>query len=153
MNKFSIFTTFLFMFTLAGCNYNQVVMNLDQSISYDLKFDNSLPDSYKKKISSIFKSSEDTNDKYITLKNYSLKRYDVYGGSALRALEGELTLSIQLMIYRNSETKKKDLKIIKRFKSNELNPYAQNEMINLLESDMQDEVINQVIIEVNTFEM
>ena len=57
------------------------------------------------------------------------------------------------MIDINSETKKKDLKIIKRFKSNELNPYAQNEMINLLESDMQDEVINQVIIEVNTFEM
>ena len=57
------------------------------------------------------------------------------------------------MIDINSETKKKDLKITKRFKSNELNPYAQNEMINLLESDMQDELINQVIIEVNTFEM
>ena len=46
MNKFSIFTTFLFMFTLAGCNYNQVVMNLDQSISYDLKFDNLLVNCY-----------------------------------------------------------------------------------------------------------
>ena len=153
MNKFSSFTTFLFLFVLVGCNYNQVTINLGQNSSYDLKFDDSLPDSYKNKMSSLFKSSKDGNHKNITLKNYSLKRYDVYGGSALRALEGELTLSIQLIIEINNEINRKDLKIVKRFKSNELNPYAQNEMISFLENDMQDEAINQIIIEVNTLEM
>jgi hypothetical protein len=42
---------------------------------------------------------------------------------------------------------------MKRYKSNELNPYAEDEMIKLLESEMQREILNKILIEVNFFEM
>jgi hypothetical protein len=42
---------------------------------------------------------------------------------------------------------------MKRYKSNELNPYAEDDMIKLLESEMQREILNKILIEVNFFEM
>ena len=42
---------------------------------------------------------------------------------------------------------------MKRYKSNELNPYSQDEMIKLLEREMQKEILNKIIIEVSLFEM
>ena len=64
-----------------------------------------------------------------------MKKYNVYGGNALRALEGELTLKTQIMIQSATKSSNKYLSSMKRYKSNELNPYAQDEMIKLLESE------------------
>ena len=42
---------------------------------------------------------------------------------------------------------------MKRYKSNELNPFAQEEMIRNLEIEMHKDIIDQIIIEVGLFEM
>jgi len=87
------------------------------------------------------------------LKDYTLKKYDVVGGNALRALEGELTLLVKLIISKDGKTINKNINIVKRYKSNELNPFAQEEMIRNLEIEMHKDIIDQIIIEVGLFEM
>jgi outer membrane lipopolysaccharide assembly protein LptE/RlpB len=57
-----------------------------------------------------------------------------------------------MSIYANKQINKK-LVVYKRYKSNELNPFAQEQMIKALESEMQNELIKEIIFEVNAFEM
>ena len=71
----------------------------------------------------------------------------------MRSLEGELNLKINIEISTENKKIIKKLVTYKRYKSNELNPFAQEQMIKALESEMQNELINQIIFEVNAFEM
>ena len=71
----------------------------------------------------------------------------------MRSLEGELNLKINIEISTENKKIIKKLATYKRYKSNELNPFAQEQMIKALESEMQNELINQIIFEVNAFEM
>ena len=105
------------------------------------------------KLKSNFDTNADQDAISVYIKNYSIKKYNVYGGNALRALEGELTLKTQIIIQSPTKSSNKYLSSMKRYKSNELNPYAQDEMIKLLESEMQKEILNKIIIEVSLFEM
>ena len=49
--------------------------------------------------------------------------------------------------------KTKQFMILKRYKSNELNPLAQNEMLSMLRNEMEDELIQQIILEVNLIDL
>ena len=42
---------------------------------------------------------------------------------------------------------------MKRYKTNELNPFAQDEMVKLLIREMEDDLIQQFILEVNLIDM
>jgi hypothetical protein len=42
---------------------------------------------------------------------------------------------------------------MKRYKTNELNPFSQNEAVKLLRDQMEDSLIEQIMLEVNLIEM
>ena len=151
MNKYSAFLQIFFLISLYGCGYNQVTSKPEIYSSVSITFDKSIPIPMVAKLKSTFDTNADAIS--VNIKNYSMKKYNVYGGNALRALEGELTLKTQIMIQSATKSSNKYLSSMKRYKSNELNPYAEDEMIKLLESEMQREILNKILIEVNFFEM
>ena len=153
MTKYSAFLQIFFLISLYGCGYNQVISKSDIYNSVSIAFDKSIPIPMVAKLKSTFDSNADADAISVNIKNYSMKKYNIYGGNALRALEGELTLKTQIMIQSATKSSNKYLSSMKRYKSNELNPYAQDEMIKLLESEMQKEILNKIIIEVSLFEM
>jgi outer membrane lipopolysaccharide assembly protein LptE/RlpB len=87
------------------------------------------------------------------LKIILFKSYSIYAGSALRSLEGEITVKFQLEIQTSQKTHNKDIKIVKRYKSNELNPFAEKEMIKMIEKNIYKEILDEIITEVSSFEM
>ena len=153
MNKYSAFLKIFFLISLYGCGYNQVTSKPEIYSSVSITFDKSIQIPMVAKLKSTFDTNADSDAISVSIKNYSMKKYNVYGGNALRALEGELTLKTQIMIQSATKSSNKYLSSMKRYKSNELNPYAEDEMIKLLESEMQREILNKILIEVNFFEM
>jgi hypothetical protein len=153
MSKYSAFLKIFFLISLYGCGYNQVTSKPEIYSSVSITFDKSIPIPMVAKLKSTFDTNADSDEISVSIKNYSMKKYNVYGGNALRALEGELTLKTQIMIQSANKSSNKYLSSMKRYKSNELNPYAEDEMIKLLESEMQREILNKILIEVNFFEM
>ena len=153
MNKYSAFLKIFFLISLYGCGYNQVTSKPEIYSSVSITFDKSIPILIVAKLKSTFDTNADSDAISVSIKNYSMKKYNVYGGNALRALEGELTLKTQIMIQSATKSSNKYLSSMKRYKSNELNPYAEDDMIKLLESEMQREILNKILIEVNFFEM
>ena len=153
MSKYSAFLQIFFLISLYGCGYNQVTSKPEIYSSVSITFDKSIPIPMVAKLKSTFDTNADADAISVNIKNYSMKKYNVYGGNALRALEGELTLKTQIMIQSATKSSNKYLSSMKRYKSNELNPYAEDEMIKLLESEMQREILNKILIEVNFFEM
>ena len=153
MSKYSAFLQIFFLISLYGCGYNQVISKPGIYNSVNITFDKSIPIPMVAKLKSTFDTNADADAISVNIKNYSMKKYNIYGGNALRALEGELTLKTQIMIQSATKSSNKYLSSMKRYKSNELNPYAQDEMIKLLESEMQREILNKIIIEVSLFEM
>ena len=153
MSKYSVFLKIFFLISIYGCGYNQVTSKPEIYSSVSITFDKSIPIPMVAKLKSTFDTNADSDAISVTIKNYSMKKYNVYGGNALRALEGELTLKTQIMIQSATKSSNKYLSSMKRYKSNELNPYAEDEMIKLLESEMQREILNKILIEVNFFEM
>jgi hypothetical protein len=153
MSKYSAFLKIFFLISLYGCGYNQVTSKPEIYSSVSITFDKSIPILMVAKLKSTFDTNADSDAISVSIKNYSMKKYNVYGGNALRALEGELTLKTQIMIQSATKSSNKYLSSMKRYKSNELNPYAEDEMIKLLESEMQREILNKILIEVNFFEM
>ena len=55
--------------------------------------------------------------------------------------------------FSNKKSKNKNIKIVKRYKSNELNPFAEKEMIKMVEENIYTEILNEIIREVSFFEM
>jgi hypothetical protein len=153
MSKYSAFLKIFFLISLYGCGYNQVTSKPEIYSSVSITFDKSIPIPMVAKLKSTFDTNADSDAISVSIKNYSMKKYNVYGGNALRALEGELTLKTQIMIQSATKSSNKYLSSMKRYKSNELNPYAEDEMVKLLESEMQREILNKILIEVNLFEM
>jgi hypothetical protein len=153
MSKYSAFLKIFFLISLYGCGYNQVTSKPEIYSSVSITFDKSIPIPMVAKLKSTFDTNADSDAISVSIKNYSMKKYNVYGGNALRALEGELTLKTQIMIQSATKSSNKYLSSMKRYKSNELNPYAEDEMIKLLESEMQREILNKILIEVKLFEM
>jgi hypothetical protein len=153
MSKYSAFLKIFFLISLYGCGYNQVTSKPEIYSSVSITFDKSIPIPMVAKLKSTFDTNADLDAISVSIKNYSMKKYNVYGGNALRALEGELTLKTQIMIQSATKSSNKYLSSMKRYKSNELNPYAEDDMIKLLESEMQREILNKILIEVNFFEM
>ena len=73
------------------------------------------------------------------------------------ALDDSITLyergAFQLEIQTSQKTHNKDIKIVKRYKSNELNPFAEKEMIKMIEKNIYKEILDEIIREVSSFEM
>ena len=142
------FAVLILALSVYGCGFTP----LNYSSGIEFSADNNLPNSFKDKIFNINQFDNITTSK-VHIREYKFEKYNVYGGNALRSLETELKLVLIINIERNNEEKTKQFMILKRYKSNELNPLAQNEMLSMLRNEMEDELIQQIILEVNLIDL
>ena len=155
MKLFYSLILFISIFLVSSCSFNQIALGLDNSENYIVSYDDSIPESLKEIIDMSFRhsSTKDENKTRIFIKDFNSTNYNIYAGSSLRSLEGEVTASIKLEIISNSKTNNKNIKVMKRYNSSELNPYAEQEAIRSLKEIIDNEIFNQILLEVNFFEM
>jgi len=148
--------TCITLFLLSSCNFNQVMINPLNKEDYSISFDSSVPFHLNKEIKSAFNfyNENDTEPKTkIYIKDYSLQDYTIYAGSALRSLEGEITAKFQIKIENSEKAQDKSIEIVKRYKSNELNPFSEKEMIKKVKESIYKEILDEIIKEVLFFEV
>jgi len=145
---------FISIFLVSSCSFNQITSGPDTG-NYIVSFDDSIPESLKEIINMSFNhsSTKDRNKTHIFIRDFNSTNYNIYAGPSLRSLEGEVTASIKLEIISNSKTNNKNIKVMKRYNSSELNPFAEQEAIRSLKEIIDNEIFNQILLEVNFFEM
>jgi hypothetical protein len=146
---------FISIFIVSSCSYNQIALGANSKENYLVYYDDSIPDTLKEILDISFNHSalEDEKKTRIYLRNFDSNNYNIYAGSSLRSLEGEITASVQLEIISKLKTKNKSLKVMKRYKSSELNPFAEQETVESLKKIINNEIYNQLLLEVSLFEM
>ena len=153
MTKYSLSVILFLALFVSSCGYNQVVIK-GGDLNFDsIKFDESVPQNFKDQVSYFFNVGSSKENSYLGITSYVAKEYNIYAGDALRALEGEITLMLQVELRLNDSLVRKSFSSTKRYKSNELNPFAQSQMIKLLKESMQKDIIQQIMVEVSTLEM
>ena len=146
---------FISIFLVSGCSFNQIALGPDNGKNYTVSYDDSIPESLKEIIDMSFNhsSTKDENKTLIFIRDFNSTNYNIYAGSSLRSLEGEVTASIKLQIISNSKTNNKNIKVMKRYSSSELNPFAEQEAVRSLKEIIDNEIFNQILLEVKFFEM
>ena len=153
MTRYSLSAILFLALFVSSCGYNQVVIK-GGGLNFDsIKFDETVPQNFKDQVSYFFNVGSSKENSYLGITSYVAKEYNIYAGDALRALEGEITLMLQVELKLNDSLVRKSFSSTKRYKSNELNPFAQNQMIELLKESMQKDIIQQIIVEVTALEM
>ena len=151
---------FLFLLSLilvvSACSTNQFQkLDLDDSY-YQLTFGKSVPLKLKQQAISVFtknKQSPFIQNNNIEINNYQSKQYDIYAGNALRALETEMSVSINIKVKKNNKIIEKTIISTKRFSAIELNSLAEKEMFNFIEEQLINDLIDKLVIEVNLIDM
>ena len=141
---------------ISSCNLNQYQQINYIDKQYFLTFNKEIPSKIQTKINKIIKSSSEevkAETFQISINDYQIKRYEVYSGSALRSLETEIKGSLKISIKVKDISLNKNLMAMKRFGSIELNPLAETEMLNFMESEIIDDLVGQLILEVNLIDM
>ena len=146
---------FISIFIVSSCSYTQITLGPNSRENYLVYYDDSIPDSLKEILDISFNHTtlDDGEKTRIYLKNFDSNNYNIYAGSSLRSLEGEVTASVQLEIISKLKTKNKSIKVMKRHKSSELNPFAEQETVESLKKIINNEIYNQLLLEVSLFEM
>tara|TARA_B100000945_G_C20366026_1_gene589627 strand:- start:372 stop:848 length:477 start_codon:yes stop_codon:yes gene_type:complete len=141
---------------VSACNTSQF-QKLDLNDSYyQLNFGKNVPLKLKQQATSIFtKNQQSTSiqNNSIEINNYLSKKYNVYAGNALRALETEISISIDIKVEKNDKFINKTIVSTKRFSSIELNPLAEKEMLKFVEEQLINDLIDKLIIEVNLIDL
>ena len=141
---------------VSACNTSQF-QKLDLNDSYyQLNFGKNVPLKLKQQATSIFtKNQQSTSiqNNNIEINNYLSKKYNVYAGNALRALETEISISIDIKVEKNDKFINKTIVSTKRFSSIELNPLAEKEMLKFVEEQLINDLIDKLIIEVNLIDL
>ena len=156
MQKKYLFLMSLILIFVQGCGLNQYKLGNISNYDFSIAYDEGIPRSLEKKINSVFKPILNSNsrDNYkINIKNYKFDRYDVYAGQALRSLEVEVKSSIEVSLNLNDKNINKSLVSVKRFNSNELNPLADQEMLDFIQNQSIDDLVNQLFLEVSLIDM
>jgi hypothetical protein len=155
MKHFYSLILFISIFLVSSCSFSQMALGPDNGKNYIVYYDDSIPESLKEIIDVSLNSSsaKGENKTRVYIRDFNSTNYNIYAGSALRSLEGEVTASIKLEIISNSKTNNKNIKVMKRYSSSELNPFAEQEAIRSLKEIIDNEIFNQILLEVNFFEM
>ena len=156
MQKKYLFLISLVLIFTQGCELNQYKLGNISNYDFSIEYDGGIPRGLEKKINSVFKPILNSNsrDNYkINIKNYKFDRYDVYAGQALRSLEVEVKSSIEVSLNLNDKNINKSLVSVKRFNSNELNPLADEEMLDFIRNQAIDDLVNQLFLEVSLIDM
>ena len=155
MKHFYSLILFISIFLVSSCSFSQMALSPDNGKNYIVYYDDSIPESLKEIIDVSLNSSsaKGENKTRVYIRDFNSTNYNIYAGSALRSLEGEVTASLKLEIISNSKTNNKNIKVMKRYSSSELNPFAEQEAIRSLKEIIDNEIFNQILLEVNFFEM
>jgi len=141
---------------VSACNSSQF-QKLDLNDSYyQLTFGINVPLKLKQQAKSVFTKNQQSNfiqNKDIEINNYLFKKCNVYAGNALRALETEISISIDIKVKKNDKFISKTIVSTKRFSSIELNPLAEKEMLKFVEEQLINDLINKLIIEVKLIDL
>lgn len=146
---------FVVLFFIVGCNYNQIALNPNSSNLYTINYDDSIPENIINNLNLVFDSTSVKNREssiQITLSNYRTNEYKIYAGKQLRSLEGEAYSSLILNINGKKKVSKV-IKITQRYKSDELNPFAEQEAFKLVQDNINKKIIDEVIFEISLHEM
>ena len=141
---------------VSACNTSQF-QKLDLNDSYyQLTFGKKIPLKLKQQATSVFTKNQHStsiqnND--IEISNYLFKKYDVYAGNALRALETEISISVDIKVKKNDRFVSKTIVSTKRFGSIELNPLAEKEMLKFVEEQLINDLIDKLIVEVELIDL
>jgi len=146
---------FISIFVISSCSYSQISLGHNSRENYLVYYDDSIPDSLMEILDISFNRStnEDEKKTRIYLRDFDSNNYNIYAGSSLRSLEGEVTVSVQLEIISKLRKINKSIKVMKRHKSSELNPFAEQETVESLKKIINNEIYNQLLLEVSLFEM
>ena len=141
---------------VSACNTSQFQkLNLNDSY-YQLTFGKNVPLKLKQQASSVFTKNQlstSIQNNNIEINNYLFKKYDVYAGNAMRALETEISISIDIKVKKNDKFISKTILSTKRFNSIELNPLAEKEMLKFVEEQLINDLIDKLIIEVKLIDL
>lgn len=158
----------LVCFVISSCNINEYKQLKIDNGKYYFTYNQDIPFSLQEKINSMIgQSSYSDNSKKseIHIIKYELRAYDIYSGSALRALEKEIKATISFNVksgnsmnmdhsmHMDHSMDTKSVSIMKRFSAIELNPLAENEMTKFMESEALNDLIDQLMIEVSLIDL
>ena len=158
----------LVCFVISSCNMTEYKQLKIDNGKYYFTYNQDIPFSLQEKINSMIgQSSYSDNSKKseIHIIKYELRAYDIYSGSALRALEKEIKATISFSLkssnsmnmehsmHMDHSMDTKSVTIMKRFSAIELNPLAENEMTKFMESEALNDLIDQLMIEVSLIDL
>tara|TARA_S200000501_G_scaffold133817_1_gene126606 strand:+ start:139 stop:600 length:462 start_codon:yes stop_codon:yes gene_type:complete len=147
-----IFLTFTVLF-ITSCSIGQFE-KVDTNLKYySFTYNDEIPSYLEKKINNINYAGDKVTIYDININSFDFKKYDIYSGSTLRALETEVKGLLNISIKKEDKTISKTLNSIKRFSSVELNPLAENQILEFIEREIIDDLIAQLIIEVNIIDL
>ena len=159
---------------ISSCNLTEYKQFKIDNKKYYFTFNQSIPSSFQEKVNTkLGHNSDDMSDKKteVQIIKYELKMNSIYSGSALRALEKEIKASISFNIvgsnsmnmdhsmhmnhsmHINQSMNIKTVNIMKRFSAIELNPMAENAMIQFMENQVINDLIDQLILEVSLVDL
>tara|TARA_B100001173_G_scaffold125068_1_gene108644 strand:+ start:3308 stop:3781 length:474 start_codon:yes stop_codon:yes gene_type:complete len=156
VQKINFIVLLMALMCIQGCALNEYQKIKINDNSYLVTFDSGIPKSLQTKVNSTLKikiDNQESENIKISISNYISKQYDIYSGESLRSLESEIKASINLSMNNNNKTVNKTLMSMKRFGSVELNPLAEQEMIDFIENEILEDLFNQIILEVNLVDM
>ena len=134
---------------------------------YYFTFNQNIPTLLKEKIIFLNGSNKNNNDEKIEVNiiQYNLRTYEIYSGAALRAIEKEIKATLSFSVKKNAsmhmnhsmnmdhKMNSKSINVTKRFSAIELNPLAENQMIEYMEKEVVNDLIDQLILEVNLIDL
>tara|TARA_B100001175_G_scaffold301817_1_gene295266 strand:+ start:94 stop:600 length:507 start_codon:yes stop_codon:yes gene_type:complete len=153
---------------ISSCNLTEYKQFKIDNKKYYFTFNQSIPSSFQEKVNTkLGHNSDDMSDKKteVQIIKYELKMNSIYSGSALRALEKEIKASISFNIvgsnsmnmdhsmHMNQSMNIKTVNIMRRFSAIELNPMAENAMIQFMENQVINDLIDQLILEVSLVDL
>ena len=153
---------------ISSCNLTEYKQFKIDNKKYYFTFNQNIPSSFQEKVNTrLGHNSDDMSDKKteVQIIKYELKTNSIYSGSALRALEKEIKASISFNIvgsnsmnmdhstHMHQSMNIKTVNIMKRFSAIELNPMAENAMIQFMENEVISDLIDQLILEVSLVDL
>ena len=156
VQKINFIVLLIALMCIQSCALNEYQKIKINGNSYLVTFDSGIPKSLQTKVNSTLKikiDNQESENIKISISNYISKQYDIYSGESLRSLESEIKASINLSMNNNNKIVNKTLMSMKRFSSVELNPLAEQEMIDFIENEILEDLFNQIILEVNLVDM
>ena len=158
---------FFLCFLVASCNVSEFKQFKFNSGGYYFTFNQNIPTLLKERIIFLNGSNVDSNDKKLEVNiiKYDLRTYEIYSGATLRAMEKEVKATLSFSVKENAsihmnhnmnmdhKMNSRRINVTKRFSAIELNPLAENQMIEYMEREIVNDLIDQLILEVNLIDL